>query len=248
MSLDRFIKDGLVFFQSLVQIVRMLILLRWKRKSLSSLWHLVDFSAFTPYYVWIEDQDKGKRMMHTWLNWVDIIGFLIVLFSSMGGYQSGFAKIVAQLVSFITFVFCLFFVYPPLHEYVREVYSWLGESYLVWALLLSIVLFSYLLFSLSTRLLIHLLKRQVSERTDRIYGATLGFCRGILLLFSVLVFLAMVGPKNLRKLMKEDSHMGRFVIMKAVPYIQPYLSEETIGDEIRKLQDRLMVRPDAFFE
>ncbi|MDF7801921.1 CvpA family protein [Pontiellaceae bacterium B1224] len=173
-------------------------------------------------------------MIPNWLSWLDVSFMVAVLLFAWGGYQKGFAAQLAPLLTFAASCVLLFFAYPFLFSYFGKVFRNLEETYLMWMLLITLLVLGIALFILFSKLLAGLLKLQISERADQVWGFVFGSFRGVFTVLLALIILVMVdrtGGSYDR--LRAKSQVGKLVCYKVVPVIQPRLTalyENKISD------------------
>jgi len=186
-------------------------------------------------------------MIPEWLSFIDVAFVAVVLFSAMGGLQKGFAGQVAQVATFVLFGLFLFFAYPSIYNYMATLFQGLDQTYVMWLVLAGLVVLCILFFIFSNKLLATMLKTQISERSDRSYGFTLGLIRGVLLALFALILLVILGPRELSDTLCAKSQVGRLVCRELVPRVQPHLNKETLSEDFEKMRGSLFQQKEAGF-
>ena len=104
----------------------------------------------------------------------------IALLFALGGLQKGFASQVAHIITFVALGVFLFFAYPSIYTHMGRLFRNLNETYMMWLILAGLAVLAIVFFIYLNKLLANVLKTQISDRADRVYGFTLGFVRGAL--------------------------------------------------------------------
>jgi len=186
-------------------------------------------------------------MIPEWLSFIDITIVVVVLFSALGGLQKGFSGQMAQVTTFVLFGLFLFFAYPTIYNHMTDLFQGLDKIYIMWLVLAGLLLLCILFFILLNKLFATILKTQVSERSDRTYGFTLGLIRGVLFAIIGMILLMILGPSNLSDTLTAKSQVGRFVDQELVPHVQPHLNKETFGEDLEKMRSSLFPQKEAEF-
>jgi uncharacterized membrane protein required for colicin V production len=184
-------------------------------------------------------------MIPDWLSLIDVAFVLAVLLFAWGGYQKGFAAQVAHILTFLFLAGGLFFAYPSVYGLLSRVFQRMDEAVMMWLLLAGLVLLAFLVFTLLSKMLAHLLKAQISERSDRIFGLLLGTLRGGLAALLVMIVLVMVGPQRLEENFGRTSHVGTFVVQKLLPRIRPHINHSVVEETAREWKNRLHNKQEA---
>lgn len=183
--------------------------------------------------------------MPTWLSWIDIVYIGVGLLFAWGGYQKGFSKQIAHILTFLMSGLFLFFAYPPLYDSLHKKFPDFNGAYLIWILFITLLLLSFLIFKLFTLWLSGKVKATLSERDDHIYGCSLGLIRGLLFGLLAMILLVILDPARTYEPFSKKSYMGKFVCKKVIPKIQPRLNRDAFKSDIRRLQNRMLSQPDA---
>lgn len=184
-------------------------------------------------------------MIPDWFSFVDM-GFLgVALLFAWGGCQKGFAGQVAHILTFLIMGGFLFFAYPAIYTYLSRIFRNLEEAYLMWLLLICLVALTFGVFVLSGKMLVSLLKTQISPRSDHIYGFMLGGIRGALVALFAMIFIVMLGPPRFYDNFRVKSYIGQQVCYKLVPRIQPHLNRAAFEEKVKEWQRKLLEQQEA---
>lgn len=184
-------------------------------------------------------------MLPEWLSLIDVVFLAVVLLFGFGGYQKGFAKQIAHILTFLILGGVLFLVYPHLLRYLSRLFSRVEEIYLMWLLLAAVVALAGGVFLLFCKLLANLLKSQISDGSDCVYGLLLGLVRGFLAALFVMIFLVMLDSSGwVYHKFQQKSRVGRIVCTKLVPRIQPHLAP-ALERNIREIKQKLLEQKEA---
>lgn len=184
-------------------------------------------------------------MIPDWLSLVDVAFVAVALLFALGGFQKGFAGQVAHIITFVAVGIFLFFAYPAVFSYLGRLFRNLNETYMMWLILAGLAVLSILFFMLVSKLLANVLKTQISERSDRAYGFTLGLIRGALLALFAMVFLVILGPPKFYDDFRMKSRVGKLVCYEMVPRIQPHMTKAVLEDRVNKLREALIYQEEA---
>jgi uncharacterized membrane protein required for colicin V production len=184
-------------------------------------------------------------MIPDWLSLIDVAFGVAVLLFAWGGYQKGFAAQVAYILTFLFLAGGLFFAYPSVYSFLHRIFQRIDEAVMMWLLLAGLVLLAFLVFTLLSKMLAHLLKAQISERADRVYGLLLGTLRGGLAALLVMIMLVMVGPQKIEANVGHKSYIGTFVVQKLVPRIRPHITHSAMEETAREWKNRLQNKQEA---
>ena len=184
--------------------------------------------------------------MPSWLSLVDV-GFLAVaLLFAWGGCQKGFAGQIAHILTFFIMGVFLFFGYPALFSYLRGLLRGAEETYLMWLILAATFALGVGVFVLTTKLLAGVVKAQITERADHVWGFVLGFVRGLLLaLFGVMLLVMLDASGRVYDKFRAKSHVGRMVCYEVVPRVQPHLTRAVLEEKTREWKDFLLEQEEA---
>lgn len=184
-------------------------------------------------------------MIPGWLSLIDIAFVAVVLLFALGGFQKGFAGQVAHIITFVAVGIFLFFAYPSIFTYFGRLFRNLNESYMMWMILAGLAVLAVIAFMLISKLLANVLKTQISERSDRAFGFTLGLIRGALFTLLGMIFLVILGSESIFETFSRKSQVGRLVCYELVPRIQPRVNKSTVGENIDKMRDALIHQEEA---
>jgi len=184
-------------------------------------------------------------MIPTWLSLIDVAVIAMMLLFALGGLQKGFASQLAHIITFSGMGIFLFFAYPPIFTYLGRLFRNLDETYMMWLILTGLVALTVVFFIFVSKLLANVLKMQISDRTDRVYGFTLGFVRGVLVTLITLVFLVILGSEKIYTVFSEKSYIGQFVCYEMVPRIQPRLKKSSVESRFDQMRDALIYQEEA---
>ncbi len=184
-------------------------------------------------------------MIPDWLSFVDIAYVAVALLFAMGGFQKGFAGQVAHILTIVAMGLFLFFAYPRIFSYLGREFRNLNETHMVWLILVGLAVLTVLFFVYVSKLLANVLKTQISDRSDRAYGFTLGLIRGGLLTLLAMVFLVILGPPKFDETFGRKSYVGKLVCYELVPRIQPRLNKSTVGESFDKMRKGLLYQDEA---
>ncbi len=184
-------------------------------------------------------------MVPDWLSWIDVAYVGIALVFAWGGFQKGLAGQVAHILTFLLSAILLFFAYPYVYSYLRRVFRDLDQAYVMWLILAAVVAIAIGAFILFTKLLARMLKAQISDGSDAIYGFILGLVRGLLagLLAMILMVMLDASGKTYDKF-RRKSFVGKMVCHELVPRIQPRLAP-ALEQNVQQLKDKLMEQREA---
>ena len=184
-------------------------------------------------------------MIPEWLSLIDVSYVAVALLFAMGGLQRGFAGQVAHVITFLAAGATLFYAYPAIFSYMGRLFRNLNETYMMWLVLAGLAVLAIVFFIYLSKLLANVLKMQISDRTDRVYGFTLGFVRGALVAVFAMLFLVLMGSEKIYTVLSERSYVGQIVCYKMVPRIQLHVNKESVGDGIDKMREALIYKEEA---
>ncbi|MEN8255322.1 MAG: CvpA family protein [Verrucomicrobiota bacterium] len=184
-------------------------------------------------------------MIPDWLSLIDVAYVAVALLFALGGLQRGFAGQVAHVITFLAMGAALFFAYPAIYSYLGRLFRNLNETYMMWLILAGLAVLTIIFFIYVSKLLANVLKMQISDRSDRTYGFTLGFVRGALVALFAMVFLVILGPKKFDDTFRAKSRVGKLVCYEMVPRIQPRLNKSTVGEGFDKMREALIHQEEA---
>jgi uncharacterized membrane protein required for colicin V production len=184
-------------------------------------------------------------MIPEWLSFIDIAFIAVVLLFGLGGVQRGFASQVAHIVTFLALGILLFSAYPAIFNLFGKVFRSVNETYMMWVLLAGLVLLAIVFFIFISKLLANILKMQISDHTDRVWGFLFGTVRGALGVLIALVFLIILGPEKIYDVLSEKSQIGKLVCYEMVPRIQPHVNKSSVGDGFNRMRDALIRQEEA---
>jgi membrane protein required for colicin V production len=170
---------------------------------------------------------------------IDVAVIVLVLFFAFFGYFKGFANQIASFLALLLLGLVLYFVYPPLFNYLTDLFNSLNQTVVVWVLIILFTVLSFFFFILMNKLLVKMLKFQISETADHLYGVVLGLFRGIIIALLGLSFIVILGPEGTRGKVEKKSHIGRFTCQRIVHHIQPYLTPSVIKKGVKDLQNKM---------
>lgn len=177
-------------------------------------------------------------MIPVWFSFIDVAFVMAVILFAWGGYQKGFAAQVAHILAFIILGGLLLFAYPHIQGFlITRIH--VNETLIMWGLVALLIGLSVVAFLLISKLLVSMLKPQVTESTDQTFGLLLGMVRGALAALLFMIFLTMLGPQGVVNKMCEKSYTGRFVVYRVVPQIQRYRNSPIVTEGIQKVEDRI---------
>lgn len=185
-------------------------------------------------------------MIPSWLSLIDIAFVAAALLFGLGGFQKGFAGQVAHVITSVALAIFLFFAYPSIFSYFGRIFRNLNETYIMWLILAGLAALTVVFFLFVNKLLANILKTQISDRSDRAYGFSLGFIRGILVAGFIMIFLVILDSsgKTYDKF-RAKSRVGKLVCYQLVPRIQPHMTRAVLEERVNKLRDALIYQEDA---
>lgn len=183
--------------------------------------------------------------MPEWLSLIDVAYVAVALLFALGGFQKGFAGQVAHILTFVAAGIFLFFAYPKIFDYFGRLFRNLNETYMMWLILAGVAVLSILFFIYVSKLLANVLKMQISEQTDSVYGFILGLIRGALMALFAMIFLVILGSPKFYEAFSEKSRVGQLVCYELVPRIQPRLNKSTVGEKFDKMREALIYQEEA---
>ena len=184
-------------------------------------------------------------MIPEWLSLIDVAVVAMALLVALGGLQKGFASQVAHIITFAAMGAFLFLAYPHIYNTMGRLFRSLDERSTIWLLLAGVVVLAVIFFVLVNKLLANILKMQISDKTDRVYGFILGFIRGGLAVLILMVFMVILGSEHIYTVLSEKSQVGRFVCRDLVPRIQPHISKKSGESGFDRMREALIKQNDA---
>jgi len=184
-------------------------------------------------------------MIPEWLSLIDVAYVAVALLFALGGLQKGFAGQVAHVVTFLALGAALFFAYPAIFSYLGRLFRNLNETYMMWLILAGLAALAIVFFILLSKLLANVLKTQISDRSDRVYGFSLGFVHGGLVALFAMVFLVILGSPEVYDRLRMKSHVGKLVCYEMVPRIQPHMTKAVLEDRVNQLREALIYQEEA---
>ena len=184
-------------------------------------------------------------MIPDWLSLIDVAYVAVALLFALGGLQKGFAGQVAHVITFLAMGAALFFAYPAIYSYMGRLFRNLNETYMMWLILTGLAVLTIVFFVFVSKLLANVLKTQISDRSDRVYGFSLGFVRGALVALFAMVFLVILGPNKFDETFRAKSHVGKLVCYEMVPRIHPHVSKSTVNENFDKMREALIYQEEA---
>jgi uncharacterized membrane protein required for colicin V production len=169
----------------------------------------------------------------------------VVLLFTWAGCQKGFAAQVAPVLTLAVFGGILFYAYPHIFSYFEDLFYKISDAYVMWGILAVVAILMAGLFIVSNKLFAKILKAQVTDRTDKVYGFILGLIRGTLFTLLGLILIVMIGPRDYHEQLTEKSHVGRLVCQRLVPRIQPHMTSPEVEKRIDQLRSKLLEQDDA---
>jgi uncharacterized membrane protein required for colicin V production len=184
-------------------------------------------------------------MIPNWFSFVDMVFLGVALLFAWGGSQKGFAGQMAHILTGLVMGGFLFFAYPAIYSYLSRVFRNLDEAYLMWLLLIGLAVLTFGVFALSSKLLASMLKTQISDRSDHVYGFMFGFIRGVLVALFAMIFIVMLGPPRFYDSFRGKSYIGKQVCYTLVPRIQPHLNRATLEEKAKEWKRKLLEQEEA---
>lgn len=184
-------------------------------------------------------------MIPNWLSFIDVAFVLTVLLFAWGGFQKGFASQVSHILTFLMLGVMLFFAYPYVYSFLGRIFRSIDEAIIMWLLMAGLVVFSTVCFILFSKLLAKMLKAQLSDRTDEVFGLILGAIRGTLAALLFMIFIVMLGPQRIEDNFRIKSYAGIFVVHQLVPRIRPRLTRPVVEEKTREWKNKLLEQKDA---
>lgn len=184
-------------------------------------------------------------MIPEWLSLIDVAYVAATLLFAMGGLQRGFAGQVAHVITFLAMGAVLFFAYPHIFSYMGRLFRNMNETVMMWLILAGLAVLMIVFFIFLSKVLANLLKTQISDRSDRVYGFILGFIRGALVTVFIMIFMVILGTPKVYDSFRTKSHVGKLVCYEMVPRIQPHMTRAVLEDRVDKLRDALIYQEEA---
>jgi uncharacterized membrane protein required for colicin V production len=187
-------------------------------------------------------------MIPEYISLIDVAAVIIVLFFAFFGYFKGFANQLASFLALIVLGLVFYFLYPPLFNYLTDLFKKLNQTAVVWGLIILLAVLSFFFFILMNKLLEKILKFQISDNADHFYGVLLGFFRGTLLVLLGISFVVILGPEGTQKKARKKSYVGRFTCDRIVHHIQPYLTPSFLEKGVENLEKKIKRKEVEIFE
>lgn len=184
-------------------------------------------------------------MIPNWFSFIDAAFVLAVLLFAWGGFQKGFAAQLAPIMTFLILGVLMFFAYPYVYTFLGRALRSIDETVIMWMLMIGLAAVAVGIFILFSRMLSNLLKKQISDGSDHTYGFILGTVRGVLTALLFMVFLVMLGPREIEDKFCEKSYTGRFVSKEMVMRIRPRLSRPLVKEKTKEWRDWLLGQEEA---
>lgn len=184
-------------------------------------------------------------MIPEWLSLIDVAYIAVALLFALGGLQKGFASQVAHIISFVMLGVFLFLAYPSIYTYLGRLFRNLSGTYMMWLILAGLIVLTIVFYIYISKLLANVLKMKISDRTDRLYGFSLGFIRGALVALFAMLFLVLLGSEKFYSVFSEKSRVGQLVCYEMVPRIQPHMNKKSVGDGFDKMREALIYQEEA---
>lgn len=189
--------------------------------------------------------NKEIKMLLYSISLIDVAFVCVVLLFAWAGCQKGFAAQVAPILTLAAFGGILFFIYPPVFDFLKGLLYTLSDTSVMWIILGLVLILAGFLFVSSNKLFARILKAKVTNGADRAWGLCLGLIRGMLVALLVLILFIMVGPRNQHEILPGKSYVGNMVYHRLVPRIQPHFEPSEVGDKIDLLRNKLLEQEDA---
>ncbi|GLI55570.1 hypothetical protein PM10SUCC1_10840 [Propionigenium maris DSM 9537] len=165
--------------------------------------------------------------------YLDILVGVILLFTILKGYSSGFFVGAISLFSIVVNVVIAKLATPKVMELLK-IDGKEGTYYLFYAL---IFLGLYFLIGLLLALLKSFIKDSMRSGTDRFMGILLGFLKGVAISFILLLFYNLLG-ENFHNIKRYgEGSKANVAFKRAIPYVRDYFPER-IGDRIESRKYR----------
>lgn len=184
-------------------------------------------------------------MIPEWLSLIDVAFIAVALLFGLGGLQRGFASQIAHILTFVALGVVLFFAYPSIFTYLGQLFRNLNATYMMWLLLAGLGVLAIVFFIFVSKLLANVLKMQISDRSDRVYGFALGFIRGGLTALFIMVFLVILGSEKFYTVFSDKSRVGKLVCYDMVPHIQPHVKKGAVGEGFDRMREALIYQEEA---
>ena len=184
-------------------------------------------------------------MIPDWFSFVDFAFVVAVLLFAWGGFQKGFAAQIAHILTFLVLVVLLVFAYPYAYTFLGRAFRSLDETFIMWILIVILAAAAVGLFIVFSKMLANLLKKQISEGSDHVFGFLMGAVRGTLTALLVMIFLVMLGPQRIEDSFTEKAYTGKFVCNELVMRIRPRLSRPLVQEKTGEWRDWLLGQEEA---
>jgi uncharacterized membrane protein required for colicin V production len=185
-------------------------------------------------------------MLPNWLSLIDVAFAATVLLFAMGGFQKGFAGQVAHVITSLSLVIFLFFAYPTIYTYLGGVFRNMEGTFIMWLILAGLAVLTVVFYMFVNKLLANILKTQISDRSDRAYGFSLGLIRGVVVTTLIMIFLVILDSSGKSyETFRMKSRVGKIVCYDLVPRIQPHMTRSVLEERVNKLREALIYQEDA---
>lgn len=184
-------------------------------------------------------------MLPEWLSLVDVVFVAVILLFGWNGFQKGFAKQIAHIITFIILGIFLFYAYPSIHRHLADVLHNVDEIYLMWLIMGIVLVGALAVFLLLCKILANLLKTKISDGSDCAYGLILGLIRGFFVaLFAMILLVMFDSSGRIYDKFQAKSRVGRIVCSELVPRIQPRLAP-ALERNIKEIKLKLLEQEEA---
>jgi uncharacterized membrane protein required for colicin V production len=114
-----------------------------------------------------------------------------------------------------------------------------NQTLLIWILVILLTVAAFFFFIFTNKLLVKVLKFQISDKADHVYGVLLGLLRGVILVLFALSLVVILGPKGTREKVEKKSRVGQFVCQRIVHHVQPYLTPSFFEKGVEDLKKKV---------
>jgi uncharacterized membrane protein required for colicin V production len=171
---------------------------------------------------------------------IDIFFLAFVLLFVFSGIRHGLSGELAHVLTLLALLAGICFFYPQLIDLASGYWQALPENVVRNVVPLLMVLGAILLFFLVRAMCKQLLKKRMSEASDKAAGGVIGILRGTLLGLVVLAGISLIPNETLYRVLSEKSLIGAWVCNTLTPWAQPRIMElpvlkDNVSERIEEL-------------
>jgi uncharacterized protein YkwD/uncharacterized membrane protein required for colicin V production len=181
--------------------------------------------------------------MFTYLNWVDWVIIVILVYYALQGWRAGFADLGLSFVTFLISLWLSIKFHAPVGDFLSRKFG----IPMIWTSVLGYILVAFIaqaiLSELVQLILVRLPKTVISSKLNKRLGLIVSICNGVVIIAFFLLVILALPLRGTIKIDLQNSTIGNFLVTVAQKYGGPI--NTTINEAGQQVLKFVTVEPDS---